>query len=139
MTANRVSGLAVFLFGLVMIAIVIPVHTEEVGSGWMKPDTLPLACCYALAALGIIQAVRAQGETTLGLSETARFFAAAVIVAGCAWVMGAFGFLAGAIPAVLLLMIVSGERRIALIAAVSLLFPTATWLVVEQLLGRLLP
>ncbi|MCC0044595.1 MAG: hypothetical protein H6892_09585, partial [Brucellaceae bacterium] len=52
MTANRLSGLAVSLFGLAMIFLVIPVHTEEVGSGWMKPATLPVACCVALALLG---------------------------------------------------------------------------------------
>ena len=139
MTANRLSGLAVSLFALAMIFLVIPVHTEEVGSGWMKPDTLPVACCVALALLGALQAVRARGATDISGSETLRFAAAVLIVIACLWLMSRFGFLPGAIAAMLALMLASGERRPMLIGTVGVLVPVATWLIITQALGRSLP
>jgi putative tricarboxylic transport membrane protein len=139
MTANRISGLAVTLFALAMIYLVIPAHTEAVGSGWMKPDTLPVACCIALALLGAAHAVRARGKTSLNGPETARFLGAVLIVIACLWIMGTFGFLPGAIATLLALMLLSGERRPLLMGSVGILVPFGSWLIVEQLLQRSLP
>jgi uncharacterized membrane protein YhaH (DUF805 family) len=139
MAANRISGLVITLFALAMIYLVIPAHTEKVGSGWMKPDTLPLACCAALAIFGITQAVRARGATDIDISEWLRFFIAVLIVAACLWVMSIFGFLPGALATMLVLMLASGERRPVLIGMAGILVPASTWLIVVQLLGRSLP
>ena len=139
MIANRTSGLAIFLFALTMLFVVIPAHTETVGSGWMKPDTLPALCCYALALLGAAQMARPRGETTLKPGEIVRFLAMLLISAVCAWAMGRFGFLPGAVALVILAMLASGERRPVLIGSVALILPAATWLIIVQLLGRSLP
>ena len=139
MTANRISGLAISLFALAMIYLVIPAHTEEVGSGWMKPDTLPVACCAALVVFGIAQAARARGVTDIDAGEIVRFLAAVLVIAACLWIMSMYGFLPGSIAAMLVLMLASGERRPLLIGVVGILVPTGTWLIVVQLLGRSLP
>lgn len=139
MIANRTSGLAVFLFALAMLFLVIPAHTETVGSGWMKPDTLPVLCCYALALLGAALMVRPRGGTDLKPGEIVRFVAILLVAAACAWAMGRFGFLPGAVVLVVLAMLASGERRPVLIGSVALVLPAATWLIIVQLLGRSLP
>lgn len=139
MTANRISGLAILLFALAMLFVVIPAHTESVGSGWMKPDTLPVACCYALAILGVMQVMITRRNIDLNVGEIGRFFGILLLASGCAWSMAAFGFLPGAIGTVILLMLASGERRPVLIGSAGILLPAATWLIVVQVLGRSLP
>ncbi|QDZ00317.2 hypothetical protein FQ775_07960 [Nitratireductor mangrovi] len=139
MTVNRMSGLAMLLFALAMAFLVIPAHTETVGSGWMKPDTLPLACCVALAVLGIAHVIRGGGTTALDAREMLRFLGALLIVAACLWVMSRFGFLPGAIAAMIALMLASGERRPLLVGPVAIAVPAATWLIIEHMLARSLP
>ena len=71
MTANRISGLVVLLFALALYFLIIPAHTETVGSGWLKPDTLPLVAACALGFLGLAQIYRARGDTSIGTTALA--------------------------------------------------------------------
>ena len=125
MTANRISGLVVLLFALALYFLIIPAHTETVGSGWLKPDTLPLVAACALGFLGLAQIYRARGDTSIGTTALA--------------LMSLFGFVIGGIPAIALFMALSGERRALLIGATSLAVPVMIWFFIVELLGRSLP
>lgn len=139
MTANRVTGLAIALFALALVLFVIPAHTETVASGWLKPDTLPLACGVALLALGLLQAALPGRADTPDSGHPARFALALAATAGAGWVMLRGGFLAGSVPLMAGMMVLTGERRPLLIGVASLAIPCGLWLVVDVLLSRPLP
>ena len=136
---NRLSGVAVALFGAAMLLWIIPAHTETVSYGWVKPDTLPKACAWALAGLGLIQALLPKGEVALDGAEFVIVAVAAVLSAGAIWALGKVGFLVAAPVFAALLIAVIRERRIGWIAATIIGAPALIWVVVDLLLGRPLP
>lgn len=137
--ANRLSGLAVALFGAALLAWFIPAHTETVSTGWILPQTLPRACGVALIVLGLWLAVFPAGAVALDGGEAAVVALCAVLSAAAIWAMGRFGFLWVAPVLAAALVVIVGERRwpwaLLGIAAAPLLI----WLVVPVLLGRPLP
>ena len=54
MTLNRLSGLAVVVFGTLLLFWVIPVHTEPVDYGWLRPATLPNITAVVIILSGLI-------------------------------------------------------------------------------------
>jgi putative tricarboxylic transport membrane protein len=137
--ANRLSGLAVSLFGLALLLWLIPAHTETVDYGWMRPDTLPRACAWGLLTLGLVQAAVPRGGVALDRGEVL-WVAALVVVSGVAiWAMGRVGFLVVAPLFAALLVALIRERRWPWILAAVAGAPALTWLVVSVLLNRPLP
>ncbi len=139
MTANRISGLLVALTGLVLWLVVIPANTETVGSGWIRPETLPLACAIALVGLGLLQAVPRGRPVELSTAQTLRagLFAALAFLA--VWAMAAGGFRIAAPAFALALMLLVGERRPVWLAVGAIGVPAAIWLTAVPLLDRTLP
>jgi putative tricarboxylic transport membrane protein len=139
MTANRISGLLVALAGLLLWLVVVPANTETVGSGWIRPDTLPLACAVALVVLGLLQAGPrgAPIEVTGAQVLRAGLFAALAFLA--VWAMAAGGFRLAAPAFALALMLLVGERRPVWLAIGAIGVPAAIWLTAVPLLDRTLP
>ena len=136
---NRLSGLAFAWFGAALLIWLIPAHTETVSYGFMRPDTLPKICAWALVALGLVQAALAGGGVAVDLYETGIVAVTALLSAAAVWGMGRVGFLftGPAFAAVLVALI--GERRPVWALAAVAGAPSITWLVVVWLLGRPLP
>lgn len=137
--ANRMAGLAVAGFGTALLVWLIPAHTEAVGYGWMRPQTLPQICGALLVPLGLWLALRPGGAVALDAGEAAICALVAALSAAAIWAMGRFGFLVTAPVFAALLVAVIGERRWVWIAAGVLVAPAVIWLVVPVLLGRPLP
>lgn len=138
-TLNRLSGLAFSVFGLLLLVWLIPAHTETVDYGWMKPDTLPKACAWALLALGAVQVAVPSGDVSVNGQEVLWVAVLAALSGVAVWAMGRVGFLVtGPIFAAVLVALIR-ERRWPWIAAAVLGAPAITWLVVSVLLNRPLP
>ena len=138
-TLNRLSGLAFAGFGAALLLWIIPAHTETASYGWLKPDTLPKICAWALAGLGLAQALIPRGGVALDGAEFAMVALVAAMSAAMIWGIGQFGFLTTAPIFAALLVWLIGERRPVWIAVAVLGAPALTWVVVDLLLGRPLP
>jgi len=140
MLTTRLSGLLVAAFGAAMLALVIPAHTEAADYGWLRPQTLPSACAWALVALGLAQAALSGPAPALPAPRVmARAaLALALAVAGLR-AMAAWGFLPVAPILAAALMWLTGERRWPWYAVAVLAVPMVTWAIVAVLLGRGLP
>lgn len=139
LTPHRLSGLAILAFGAVLLLWIIPAHTETVSYGWMRPQTLPSACAWALIALGAVQALTSGGPERLDAGEAALVFGLAALSAAAIWGFGAVGFLVTAPIFAAALVIFVRERRIGWAVAAILGAPAAIWVIVTLLLNRPLP
>ena len=133
---NRLSGLAFAAFGAALLLWIIPAHTETASYGWLKPDTLPKICAWALAGLGLVQAIEAGGKALPDRYEFGIVALTAAVSGLTIWAMGKVGFLiAGPAFAAVLITIIR-EGRIVWIMAAVVGPPALTWVVVTLLLGR---
>lgn len=139
MTANRISGLLVAFTGLVLWLAVIPANTETVGSGWIRPDTLPLACAIALVLLGLLQAMPRGNPIGVGGADVLRTALFAALSFLAVWMMAVAGFRLAAPAFALALMLLVGERRPGWLAVGAIAVPAAIWLTAVPLLDRTLP
>ncbi|MFT6451458.1 MAG: putative tricarboxylic transport membrane protein [Halocynthiibacter sp.] len=142
--AERLSGLGILCFGLLMLLWIIPGHTETVSYGWMRPQTLPAIACWGLVALGITQTLIANSASLPASSlpsarEFLRALLAAALVSGAIWAMGRFGYLPVAPLLSTALLLLLGARRWEWFAIAALAVPIAIWLITVPLLGRVLP
>ncbi len=138
MTANRISGLAVAAFGLLLLWLVIPANTESADYG-MQPSTIPNLCAGALLLFGLAQAAFPAGAVKIAGREHLRvaMFAATAFLA--LWGMSVLGFVVAAPLFALAVMLLVGERRPIWIAAGVVAVPGIIWLVAVPLLDRTLP
>lgn len=139
MTANRISGLLVALAGLLLWLVVIPANTETVGSGWIRPETLPLACAAALVVLGLLQAIPRGKPIEVSGADVLRAALFAALAFLAVWAMAAGGFRLAAPVFALALMLLVGERRPVWLAIGAIGVPAAIWLTAVPLLDRTLP
>lgn len=136
---DRLSGAFFAVFGVLLLAVVIPQHTEEVGYGWMRPQSLPAAMALVIAVAGLLVALRPVGETAFEprLALRAGLYLG-VLVAGV-WLISRFGFEIVAAPFALAVMLMIGERRVLWLGVGAVAMPLAIWFAVAVLLGRPLP
>ena len=139
MTLNRLSGLAVVVFGTLLLFWVIPVHTEPVDYGWLRPATLPNITAVVIIISGLIHVLFPAGTAEFDGASAKRaglFFA--ISLAGL-FVMRHLGFLVAAPLMALVLMVMVGERRPLWLAAGVAMIPLGIWSSIELLLKRPLP
>lgn len=139
MWANRLSGLAIALAGLLLLVFIIPHNTETVDYGWIRPQTIPNACAIALVIFGFAQLVLPTGSIFLRRFEVLRVGLFAAIAFCGVWVIGKVGFIAGAPVFAACLMLVVGERRPGWLLVGIVAVPAAIWIAVVPLLDRTLP
>lgn len=139
MWANRLSGLAIALAGLVLLAVIIPANTETVGYGWIRPQTIPDACAIALAIFGFAQLAFPTGSVFLRRSEILRVGLFAAVAFCAVWLIGKVGFIAGAPVFAASLMLLVGERRPSWLLVGCVALPATIWIAVVPLLDRTLP
>lgn len=137
--ANRLLGLFFALFGLLLMFVVIPRHTEVIDYGWMRPQTLPNAMALVIAAAGVLLALRPRGAVAMEWGAAGRAAAYLVLVAAGVYLISLFGFKIVAPLIALAIMLLIGERRPLWLAVGAGGIPFAIWLVVPVLLGRPLP
>lgn len=135
---NRISGIFVSLFGVVVLFFVIPNQIEIVDYGWLKPATLPSLAAIIIIVSGALHSVFPKGgvefEPALALRALLIF---SIGVLGL-WLM-TVKYLIAAPLLMLVLMWVIGERRWGWLFIGVVLLPTSIWFCVDYLLQRPLP
>jgi putative tricarboxylic transport membrane protein len=138
-TVDRLSGLAVALFGLALLVFIIPGQVETVDYGWVRPKTVPNAMAVALIVLGLMQTVFAKDGTAWQARAALRALGYLAATTLAVWSMGRFGFVVVAPVMMLVLMLLIGERRPLWLGLGVLAVPAVVWLTVVRLLDRTLP
>ncbi|MGV0816621.1 tripartite tricarboxylate transporter TctB family protein [Martelella sp. AMO21009] len=142
MTADRILGGAVALFGVFLLLWGIPDNVKTVPGIFVYPNPalFPQLAAALLVALGVMQMVFT--KTNADVPSFARI-ALFLAVAGATLVamvgIRAFGYLPVAIALMILICIITGERRPLWLATVVIGLPVGTWLFFEQILSRPLP
>ncbi len=135
---NRISGIFVSLFGVVVLFFVIPNQIEIVDYGWLKPATLPSLAAIIIIVSGALHSVFPKGgvefEPALALRALLIFSIGVVGI----WLM-TVKYLIAAPLLMLVLMWVIGERRWGWLFIGVVLLPTSIWFCVDYLLQRPLP
>ena len=136
---DRAAGLVVAGFGVLLLLAVVPGQVEAVDYGWVRPETLPNALAMALIVLGVLQVVLAGGGASVDLAAAGRAGFYLGFATLFVWAMSRLGFVWVAPPAMLVLMLLIGERRPLWLGLGALALPAVVWWGVVVLLGRTLP
>ena len=139
MLVNRLSASFVIFFGLSLVYFIFPIEIEKLDYGWVRPQTLPNICAFLLIIFGIVQFIFPKGKVVLEFEQIlwSGVFVSAAFIA----VFGfhKFGFIYTAPIFALTIMLLIGEKRILWLLLGVFLIPFLILLIVEQLLGRMLP
>lgn len=139
MTLNRLSGILTALLGLALLFGVIPNHTETTDYGWLRPATLPNIAAIIIVVSGCIHLIFPKGKAEIDWRITTRVLLFLGIGVLGLWLMSRLGFVIGAPVLMLVLMLVTGERRYHWLAIGIIVLPSLTWFCVDFLLKRPLP
>lgn len=136
---NRLLGLFFAVFGLLLLLLVIPYHTETIDYGWMRPRTLPNAMALVMVISGLALALRPRGAIDFEPRRAGRAALYLALIAAGVWLISLFGFEVVAPLLALALMLLIGERRPLWLALGVAGVPLVIWLAVPVLLDRPLP
>lgn len=136
---NRLLGLFLALFGLLLLLVVIPWQTEVIDYGWMRPRTLPNAMAALVTLCGVMLALRPRGAVDFAWRPAGRAACYLALLSAGLWCIDRFGFELVAPPLALVMMVMIGERRPLWLALGVAGVPLVIWLAVPVLLNRPLP
>lgn len=139
MTPNRLSGIVVAVFGLILLFWIIPQHTETVDYGWLRPETLPIVSAVIAIIASVIHVLFPTGKVDFDLKLARRAGLFFVISLLGLFLMHLLGFLLAAPVMILILMLMIGERRPLWLVTGIVIIPLAIWSTIELLLKRPLP
>ncbi|MEJ2729564.1 MAG: tripartite tricarboxylate transporter TctB family protein [Deltaproteobacteria bacterium] len=139
MTPNRLSGVVVVVFGLILLVWIIPWHTEAADYGWLRPATLPNVTAIIIVISGIIHVLFPAGSAEFDLQSALRAGLFFVISLAGLFIMRHLGFLIAAPLLIMILMLMVGERRPLWLVAGAVMVPLGIWSSIELLLKRPLP
>ncbi|MBM7332577.1 tripartite tricarboxylate transporter TctB family protein [Alcanivorax marinus] len=140
------AGVLVTLAGLFSVFYLIPQHISS-GMGFgLSPRAFPYLCAGAVTVLGVALVIfsardRALAERPAPVSRAAlkRLVVVLAVLALVLALMQWVGFLAAAVVAVALLMLLMGERRWLPIVLTSLGWSLFLWVLFDRVLGTPLP
>jgi len=136
MTLNRISGLVVAVFGIILLFWIIPRHTEPVDYGWLRPATLPNVTAIVVIISSIIHILFPSGKAEFDGQLAMRAGLFFMISLAGLFLMHHAGFLIAAPLLVTVLMLLVGERRPLWLATGIVLVPLGIWSAIELLLKR---
>ena len=139
MLVNRLSASFFIFLGLAFIYFIFPIEIEKLDYGWVRPQTLPNICAFLLIIFGIVQFIFPKGKVVLEFEQI--LWSGVFVLAAFIAVFGFhyLGFIYTAPIFALSIMFLLGEKRILWLLLGVFLIPFLILLIVEQLLGRLLP
>ena len=139
MLVNRLSASFFIFLGLALIYFFFPIEFEKLYYGWVRPQTLPNICALLLIIFGIVQFIFPKGKVVLEFEQI--LWSGVFVSAAFLAVFGfhKFGFIYTAPIFAVSIMLLIGEKRILWLLLGVFLIPFLILLIVEQLLGRLLP
>lgn len=142
-TANLISGVALLIFGLLLLFWLIPWQVEEAFGGEVSPRLLPQICAVGMCVLSVILIVtnlRAPADSPDSKPPITWFEARAALIIAVLLAIAIYVFtLAGPIPASLILIIgvmfAMGERRILPYILIPTVLLSASYVLFYQILG----
>ena len=137
--ADRIAGLIVATFGLVLLFVIFPIAIEDIDDGSIRPDTLPNALAGFLVACGILLALKPGESTSRDPRELMMVLLYLAVMALGLFAMSDFGFVIVAPFLALTIMMLFGERRLGWLALGCVGMPAAIWFLVAHVLERPLP
>lgn len=145
--ADIIAGLLLTVAGLVTIFVIVPREVGSTSPIGIAPDVFPLTLLWIIVGLSALLAVSrlpmrlgADDAPPLALHNLVYIGIAAVALAAGFIAITTLGFLVGGAAIVALTMLVMGARRYPLrLALVSVLGPTAIYLVFKHVFTVFLP
>lgn len=139
MTAERIYTAILVLLGLGLLFIALPQQVESVDYGRIVPATVPTIALWVIIIAGIVQFFTSKECFELHLADSLRTIAFVVILVVAVWLIEKFGFEYFAPVFALSIMLFMGERRWYWISFAAFVMPLSIWLLVENVLNRVLP
>lgn len=135
---NRLSGLFVSLFGIILLLFIIPNQTEFVDYGWLKPATLPSIAAVIITVAGLLHSIFPRGTVEFDRTSAVRALLLFFIGLLGLWLM-TISYMVAAPLLMLLLMWRIGERRWKWLFIGVVILPASIWYFIDYLLQRPLP
>ncbi len=139
MTLNRMSGLVVAIFSVILLFWIIPQHTETVNSGWLRPSTLPTITASVVLISSIVHFLLPSGKVEFDTPLTLRAGLFFIISLAGLFLIHLVGFCIAAPILAMVIMLLVGERRLTWLIAGIVVIPLTMWGGIELLLNRPLP
>ncbi len=141
--SDLIAGIVLLVFGLAMLAVVIPTQTSQGGDATISPALLPQICAVGITGLAVLLTLQAVGRLRRGRPAgvpvpAAEWWAvlAVLLVVGAA--IALFMWVSPAVAALLLIvgpMLYMGERRLWLLAGIPAVLLGGAWLLFYRVLG----
>lgn len=139
MHSDRILGICVTLFGVVLLLILIPEHVAE-GRGYTDPTRFPKMAAWLFIVLGILHTILSSPGINLPSGrEALRVFAVLALALGGAILMHWIGYFAGSILVMAGLTLMVFERRLHWIVLTTIVVPFGLYAFFVLLLDRPLP
>ena len=110
MTSNRLAGIVVAIFGLILLFWIIPQHTETVDYGWLRPETLPIIAAVIVIIASVIHILFPTGKVDFDVKLALRAGLFFVVSLLGLFLMHLLGFLLAAPLMILILMLVNSSQ-----------------------------
>jgi putative tricarboxylic transport membrane protein len=139
MTAERIFTAVLVCLGFGFLFIILPSQVETVDFGRVVPSTVPSIALWIIVIAGIIQFFTSTERIELHMHNSLRVIAFIAMFIAVVWLMEKFGFEYFAPVFAVCIMLFMGERRWYWLSFASLAMPLSIWLLVENVLNRVLP
>ncbi|WP_323035910.1 tripartite tricarboxylate transporter TctB family protein [Pararhodobacter sp.] len=139
MSAERLFTAILVFLGAGFLFLVLPHQVETVSYGRVVPATVPTVALWVIFVAGVVQFVTSQEFIGLHLLNSLRAIAVVAIFVAAVWLMERFGFEYFAPVFALAIMLFMGERRWYWLLFAGVAMPLGVWVLVENVLNRVLP
>jgi putative tricarboxylic transport membrane protein len=133
---DRLTGVAVILFGAGLYFLITPGATETVGYGWLRPNTVPNVMAAIMILAGTTLALATPQVQQIDFPKMARAAGFLLVIAIGLWAMAQWRYLFVAPILALALMLLVGERRWSWLMVGALLLPLTISFLIEYVLER---
>ena len=141
--SDLIAGIVLLVFGLVMLAVVIPTQTSEGGDATISPALLPQICAIGITGLAVMLTLQATGRLRRGVAAgirvpAAEWWSALAVLLAVVAAIALFVWVSPAVAAVLLIvgpMLYMGERRIWLLVGIPAVLIVGAWFLFYRVLG----
>lgn len=133
---DRLTGVAVILFGTALLFLITPNATETVGYGWLRPNTVPNVMAVIMILAGTTLAIATPQEQHIDFPKMARAAGFLLVVTVGLWAMVQWRYVFVAPVLALVLMLLVGERRWPWLLVGAVVLPVTISFLIENVLER---
>lgn len=139
MTAERIFNAVLVCLGLGFLFLILPSQVETVDYGRVVPSTVPTIALWIIVISAIVQLFTSTEQIELHIRTSLRASAFIAMFVAAVWLMETFGFEYFAPVFAVCIMLFMGERRWYWLLFAAVVMPLGVWLLVENVLNRVLP